>query len=124
MTQPTQVVFAIASASSEALSKSVDVEVSVDVDVVAVDVAVEVKVEVEVTYKTGWLVVELTPLKNMSQIGLFQPSFGMKIKTYLKPPHQKKIWFFLAACPPWEKENHRLKSCAFFGWEICEFPGG
>ena len=36
-----------------------------DVDVVAVDVAVEVKVEVEVTYKTGWLVVEPTPLKNM-----------------------------------------------------------
>ena len=95
MTQPTQVVFAIASASSEALSKSVDVEVSVDVDVVAVDVAVEVKVEVEVTYKTGWLVVELTPLKNMSQIGLFQPSFGMKIKTYLKPPSRKRFDSFL-----------------------------
>ena len=95
MTQPTQVVFAIASASSEALSKSVDVEVSVDVDVVAVDVAVEVKVEVEVTYKTGWLVVELTPLKNMSQIGLFQPSFGMKIKTYLKPPTRKRFDSFL-----------------------------
>jgi len=36
----------------------------------------------------NWLVVEPTPLKNMSQIGNL-PQIGVKIKQYLKPPPRK-----------------------------------